>query len=479
MADNFFGLTDTGRQRTNNEDTFIAQKVMGDGYLMACVIDGVGGYEGGEVAARLARETILHYFSIPSGNIGTMMLESLAAANEKIKSEKRTNQALSSMACVVTLAVIDVMNNLFYYTHVGDTRLYLYRDASLVKITKDHSFVGFLEDNGRISEEAAMTHPKRNEIDKALGFDNSITINGEYIESGQSPFLPGDTLMLCSDGLTDLVSNSEMTAILQNNKTLEGKARALVDAANQKGGKDNITVVLVQNNTKGVKQRATKPVLVKKKDAPKQNQPTTRSALSSIQMQPEKERRVLPPKKNYKNTLIALSLLCGLLLMALAYLLWPLVTSNKKESISSTPFLNSGERALQASLQQLQGSRFSFNAALNDSILVSDTLLVEKDTLYINGNNKTVLMADSSFSGPAFSFLKGGQHIFIDSVTFQDFNVGILAYNTVLHLKGVRFINCKVPVQYQYGIQDGNSVNGVIKNQLFSTGDTLIKTLNQ
>ena len=473
MADNFFGITDTGRQRTNNEDAFIAQKVLGDGYVMACVIDGVGGYEGGEVAARLAKETILHYFSIPSGDIHTMMLEALAAANEKIKLEKKGNEVLESMACVVTLSVVDVVNHVFYYTHVGDTRLYLYRDASLVKITKDHSFVGFLEDNGRLSEEAAMNHPKRNEIDKALGFNNSAIINAEYIEKGQSPFLPGDTLLLCSDGLTDLVSNSEMTAILQNNKTLEGKAKALVDAANLKGGKDNITVVLVQNNSKGVKQKATKPVLIKKKDGPKQ----------IVQQQPKAEPQIAAPipskKRNYKNALIGVSVLCGILLIGLAYLLWTNNTTEKNNDQIKPVVLHESEGALQASLLQLQGNRFSFNSALNDSITLSDTLQISKDTLYINGGNKTVLMADSSFKGPAFSFLKGSQNIFLDSITFQNFDVGLLAQNTVLHLKEVRFINCRVPVQYLYNLRDGGAVNGVIKNQLFSTADTLIKTFKQ
>jgi serine/threonine protein phosphatase PrpC len=109
------------------------------------------------------------------------------------------------------MALVDIANNKFYYTHVGDTRLYLFRD-SLVKVSRDHSFVGFLEDNGKLSEEAAMRHPKRNEINKALGFDAQIA-SKDYIETGESPFLPGDMLLLCSDGLTDMVNNSAITSI--------------------------------------------------------------------------------------------------------------------------------------------------------------------------------------------------------------------------------------------------------------------------
>jgi len=88
MTENYFGITDTGKMRENNEDDFIAEKILKDRYVMGCVIDGVGGYEGGEVATEIARETILHYFSIPSGDVVTMMKEALKVANEKISEEK-------------------------------------------------------------------------------------------------------------------------------------------------------------------------------------------------------------------------------------------------------------------------------------------------------------------------------------------------------------------------------------------------------
>ncbi len=150
MASTFFGITDTGRQRSNNEDAFIAERVLNDTYIMACVIDGVGGYEGGEVAAGIARTSILEYFSVPSGEITTMMKEAFVSANQKIYAARQENERLKDMACVATLALVDITRNVFYYAHVGDTRLYLLRDETLVKITKDHSFVGFLEDSGKL-----------------------------------------------------------------------------------------------------------------------------------------------------------------------------------------------------------------------------------------------------------------------------------------------------------------------------------------
>lgn len=249
------GLTDTGRVRENNEDTFIAERIQNDAFVLACVIDGVGGYAYGEVAAAVAREAILDYFTSKDMapldrvtlDMASMLRESLITANDKIWVEKQRDSDYDRMACVLTLALVDTATNQFFYAHIGDTRLYLLRDESLIKIAKDHSFVGFLEDTGRLSEAAAMRHPKRNEIDKALGFYPQIDTPDDYIETGQSPFLPGDMLLLCSDGLTDLVPKREITAILTEGGSLAEKVTELVTAANEKGGRDNITVVLVHH----------------------------------------------------------------------------------------------------------------------------------------------------------------------------------------------------------------------------------------
>ncbi|MEO6149751.1 MAG: protein phosphatase 2C domain-containing protein, partial [Mucilaginibacter sp.] len=247
MAENFFGLTDTGKTRDNNEDTFIAQPVM-DNHVLACVIDGVGGYHGGEVAAAIAHDEIIKKLDNAKGEIIPEMIHAFRRASHKIFQKKQEDKEHDQMACVATLVVADINNNQFYYAHVGDTRLYLLRDGSLIKISKDHSFVGFLEDSGRLTETAAMKHPKRNEINKALGFSDQIDTDDSYIETGQSPFLPGDMLLLCSDGLTDMVDKEDITALITQNNSLEQKAVALIEAANTNGGSDNITVVLVHNN---------------------------------------------------------------------------------------------------------------------------------------------------------------------------------------------------------------------------------------
>ena len=135
MAENFFGITHTGKIRDNNEDTFIAEQ-LSNGWIVACVIDGVGGYEGGEVAADIARTTILQKLHESSADVLQTMKESMVIANRDIYNEKLSGKGNNLMACVVTLSLVDVENNQFYYAHVGDTRLYLLRDQSLVKVTK-------------------------------------------------------------------------------------------------------------------------------------------------------------------------------------------------------------------------------------------------------------------------------------------------------------------------------------------------------
>src|SRR4051812_37177558 len=150
MTDQYFGITDTGKERQNNEDAFIARQGAGDRFIIACVIDGVGGYEGGEIAAGIARDTILRRLEKPASEVIPMVIDCFDLANERIIEEKQRNKKYEMMSCVSTLAIADVANNQFYYAHVGDTRLYLLRDGSLIKISHDQSFVGFLEESGRL-----------------------------------------------------------------------------------------------------------------------------------------------------------------------------------------------------------------------------------------------------------------------------------------------------------------------------------------
>ncbi|HUH34078.1 MAG TPA: protein phosphatase 2C domain-containing protein, partial [Daejeonella sp.] len=136
MADHFFGITDTGKVRDNNEDAFIAQEINDRKLLLACVIDGVGGYSGGEIAAAIARDSIITHLEDSSNGVISRMKEAFIVAGEKIDAQKDQQPQYANMACVLTLAVVDIERNKFYYAHLGDTRLYLFRDHSLIKVSK-------------------------------------------------------------------------------------------------------------------------------------------------------------------------------------------------------------------------------------------------------------------------------------------------------------------------------------------------------
>ena len=387
----FSGQTHTGKVRDNNEDAFLTERILQDRYLIACVIDGVGGYEGGEVAATIAKESILEHLQKPSEDLFVSIREAVVIANERIYAEKMASDRNNRMACVLTLAVVDLTYNQFYYAHVGDTRLYLLRDRTLVKITRDDSFVGFLEDSKRLSEQEAMNHPKRNEISKALGFDPNVAAISDYIETGISPFLPGDLLLLCSDGLTDMIDSKKITAILTTKDKISQKAQALIDAANQAGGKDNVTAVLVQNINKPAALEVTKPTIVKKNELQAEN---------GDQEETDEDLRKVRPVKN-RGWIIFLLLICSGLL---GVLFWQFSQKNDPQT-PSTPVTfiprNVAEQKLQDSIRQ------SSHLVLTDSIYgklisLSDTIILAKDSVHINGNG-IILRSDTAYHSAAMA----------------------------------------------------------------------------
>jgi PPM family protein phosphatase len=375
------------------------------------------------------------------------------------------------MACVLTLAVVDIENNQFYYAHVGDTRLYLLRDNSLVKVSKDHSFVGFLEDSGRLSEESAMRHPKRNEINKALGFGKQIETEPEYIQTGQSPFLPKDILLLCSDGLTDMVNHGDITSILLQKGSLEDKATKLVEVANDHGGKDNITVVLVQNNKAPLTHEATKPASTAKKqtiEEPEVKYPERQEKIVT-------EEPVVEHKGGISSTII-LTTLCLLFLASSLYLLSQNLRAKNAAREALTPVQkvrNPQETALQHTIDTLTRDTLVLSdSAFSERIIISDTLHIRRDSLYILTKGNVTLESDSSYTGPAFMLSSRCKYIVLDSLTFSNFGVGISAQNNALFLKNVKFNNCRIPVQNLFMFAQNHYVSGRIPDSPFLT-DTL------
>nr|WP_121272626.1 protein phosphatase 2C domain-containing protein [Pedobacter schmidteae] len=447
MSKYYFGITDTGKLRSNNEDTFIAEQIVGTDFVLACVIDGVGGYTGGEVAAAIARQTILRLMDKPSGDLSLLMQAVIAEANDQILAAKQQNKSHEDMACVLTMALADLNNNQFYYAHVGDTRLYLLRDGSLIKISKDQSFVGFMEDSGRLTEEQAMQHPKRNEINKALGFAGNIGIQEDYIETGHSPFLPGDLILLCSDGLSDMVNKQGITDALVTEGTLEQKGTTLITMANDNGGRDNITVVLVKNNKEAFVHEATKPIARPKKKkvlavVPEAPMPVIEETIpvvhAGLSVQPVK-----PSKKGIKPLFI---FIVFILLAAAAYFLWRQWYNDvlpEKHQIPDSAVLDKHAQALklQDTLDKLKGNIL----ILDDSVFISPILIdepirINRDSLYLKASGNITIKSDTDYHGQPFLIGSNNKSVLMENFVLENFeDVSALQKKGIL-LKNVQFI---------------------------------------
>lgn len=243
----YYGITDIGRVRSNNEDALIAQQIWNDRHLLFAVIDGIGGYDGGEVAAEVARHSIIKYLEdFPNGNCLELLKLAVADANNDIVQYKHFIPKYEQMGCVLTAALIELDNNIINVVHIGDTRLYQYYNGVLQKLTHDHSYVGPLEESGKLTEEEAMHHPYRNIIYRFLGDTIHMCDDQKFVDTAIFPLLSDSQLLLCSDGLYDMVTFVETSQILQQSIMPEKKVQILIDKANANGGKDNITAIVAE-----------------------------------------------------------------------------------------------------------------------------------------------------------------------------------------------------------------------------------------
>ena len=233
--------SDPGRERENNEDRVLCDPERG----IYAVIDGVGGESGGEVAAQTALEILKARLSRRTTDAARLIREAIALANKQIYDQAQANPALANMACVLTVAVVD--GNRATIGHVGDSRLYLLRRGEITKVTRDHSPVGAREDAKEISEEEAMRHPRRNEIFRDVGSAPHEPDEEGFIDVTQIAFEADSALLLCSDGLSDLVpSQAVLGTVEAKADDPNGAVEELIAQANAAGGKDNISVVLVE-----------------------------------------------------------------------------------------------------------------------------------------------------------------------------------------------------------------------------------------
>lgn len=277
------GNTHPGMRRTENEDTYTCRQLWSPDKALLVVVDGVGGYAGGKRAAAIARESIDQYMQTPKGDTLTMLREAVIFANNRIAEERAQNPKYGEMCCVLTAAVADATAGTVHFVHVGDTRMYRYRKGVLQKLTKDHSFVGLREDAGEITEREAMSHPQRNQILREVGSTIHRIDDEDFMQYGQEELLPGDGLLLCSDGLTDMVTAKQVAEILATSAALNTKVNNIIALANEAGGHDNITVVLLKNNRAKQTVQPTNGTKVKKTVKAKPNTTETVAPTTTIE----------------------------------------------------------------------------------------------------------------------------------------------------------------------------------------------------
>ena len=239
-----YGKSDVGMVREMNQDYYYIANDE-NGVKLYILADGMGGYKGGEIASKLAVTSAKNYIEnnikeTPKDKESLLQLvaSSVEYANMLVYEKSKTEEELEGMG--TTLEVCLVYNNRAYIAHIGDSRIYRIRKEFMRKITKDHSYVQKLVEDGTITKEEAAVHPKKNMLMKALGcnafVEPDVTIKG---------FLKGDTLIICSDGLTNMVSQDEIYNITTSK--FEYAPSELIEKANRNGGYDNITVVIIRN----------------------------------------------------------------------------------------------------------------------------------------------------------------------------------------------------------------------------------------
>jgi len=228
------GISDTGRRRLRNEDAFICEPPL------FAVADGMGGARAGEIAAGLAAAALEEAGAETRGAEGVAAL--IAEANRRIWERSLTDPETAGMGTTVTAALVDTASGTVAIGHVGDSRAYLLRGGSIEQLTTDHSLVAELVESGILTPEEAERHPQRSAITRALGTEPTVDVDAFTITAE-----PEDVFLLCSDGLSIMVADEDVAAVIQAAERDPARAaEGLVAAANARGGEDNVTVVLFE-----------------------------------------------------------------------------------------------------------------------------------------------------------------------------------------------------------------------------------------
>ena len=333
MKISFYGATDTGRVRGNNEDDFITRYIWDKRHILLVVIDGMGGEEGGEIAASIAKNAIVKFLEeFQDDTILNLIKRALTEANNQIVHEQQVQPALSRMGCVITAGIVDLDEETLTIAHVGDSRLYRYSEGELSKITHDHSPVGYQEEQGILTEKEAMNHPERSMISRVVGGELHQADDKYFIEAGIFPLVPGETFVFCSDGLSDMLTSREISACLEAEGKIEEECKSLISKANEAGGKDNVTVIVarVENFPREIKKsidtdrkKTTKATSVESKP----------NDTKSEDAKPNKDKESSESDSKFRFTWVAVSLIVLIICMVLGLKLSGSDESDSKSNI--------------------------------------------------------------------------------------------------------------------------------------------------
>ena len=242
---NCFGLTDKGKTRAENQDSFLIEDCEKASCSILALCDGMGGANAGDLASQLSAKAFVNYiyhhlstFPTRLSDYPRVMLEACDEANGVAWAYSQFGDHLTGMGTTLVAAVIR-RNGAGYVLNVGDSRAYQLHRRTLRQISRDHSLVEELLEAGIITPEQARHHPQKNVITRALGSDQEVTADTFEVNLG-----PGDSLLLCSDGLSNIVPEEEITAVLYDSSTAEAACRDLMELALSRGAPDNVTIVV-------------------------------------------------------------------------------------------------------------------------------------------------------------------------------------------------------------------------------------------
>lgn len=240
---NIFGSTDKGIVRSSNQDAF-ATGELADGAVFAIVCDGMGGANGGNIASRMAVDNLSaslkssYYKKMSESSIRNLLGSAVNAANIRVFDKSRESSELHGMGTTVVASII--FDNVVYIAHAGDSRAYILRDGELKQLTRDHSIVQSMIEDGKLTPDEARFHPRKNVITRALGVEESIVPEFTVFELQND-----DILLLCTDGLSNYVDVATLKNVLSDGG-LSDPTEELINLANNNGGGDNITAVVIK-----------------------------------------------------------------------------------------------------------------------------------------------------------------------------------------------------------------------------------------